>query len=90
MNIIYAIIKDSDNSKLRKILEYPSTSRPISDSELCQFHNYAVDLYQAYSSCLPTINVNQLYFQSSLRREAVQFEDTIQKLKDKYKDKPVG
>lgn len=87
MNYIYAIIKDTDNSKLRKITEYVTFSNNISDAELCQFHKYATDLYNAYCSCLPRIRTNELYFtDKNIRIEAVSFAHTIKKLKEKYKD----
>ena len=92
MSVIYAIIKDSETSKLSKISESTYVSRYIHDSELCQFHNYATDLYTAYCSCLPRITVNDYSYLLSLnaRREAVEFEDTIKKLKDKYNDQLVA
>ncbi len=94
MSVIYAIIRYSETSKLRKILEYTSSSRCISDSELCKFHNYATDLYEAYSSCLPKIDVDankHIYLLSKkVRREAIEFEDTIRELQNKYNDKLIA
>ena len=92
MSVIYAIIKDTDTSKLRKISEYINVTRSISDSELCRFHNYATDLYSAYCSCLPTVNIKDYSYSCSMnmRREAVAFEDTIKKLRDKFQDKLIA
>lgn len=59
---------------------------------MCQFHNYATDLYTAYCSCLPRIRVNDYSYSlsQSVRREAVEFEETIKELKNEYKDKLVA
>lgn len=88
--IIYAIIKDYETSKLRKISESTSSSRSISDEELCRFHNYAIDLYEAYCSCIPYVNITDKVPDYRNRREAVEFEDAIERLKNKYQDKLIA
>ena len=44
--IIYAIIKEDEKSKLHKISISTNSQRTISDEELCKFHNYATKLLQ--------------------------------------------
>lgn len=91
-DFIYAIIRDDETSKLRMIFESTAIDRPISDYELCQFHDYAIDLYEAYLSCLPIVSKlnNDAIPNSNLRREAVLFEDAIERLQEKYKDKLIA
>lgn len=90
--IIYAIIKDDETSKLRKITESTYTTRSIKESELCKSHDYSFDLYDAYCSSLPKVDVGNNGFipQESKRREAVMFEDAIDRLTKKYKDKLIA
>ena len=88
--IIYAIIKEYETSKLRKISEYTYPSRSISNEELCRSHNYAINLYEAYCSCIPYVNVTKNPPNYSYRREAVEFEDAIKRLKNKYQDKLIA
>lgn len=88
--LIYAIIRESETSKLRKISTSTSSSRCISNEELCKFHNYAIDLYEAYCSCLPSVDVQKKVPDYQDRHKAVEFEDTIIRLKDKYQDKLIA
>lgn len=88
--IIYAIIKEDEKSKLHKISISTNSQRTISDEELCKFHNYATNLYSAYCSCLPKVSVEQSIPNSDLRYEAILFEDAIDQLKNKYKDKLIA
>ena len=88
--IIYAIIRESEASKLRKITESTRSSRSISDEELCGFHNYAIDLYEPYCSCIPCADVTKKIPDYKYRREAVEFEDAIKQLKNKYQDKLIA
>lgn len=90
--IIYAIIRDDETSKLKKVVESTYITRPISDAELCQFHDYAIDLYDAYCSTLSSVNVNKNGFvpQETFRRKAVMFEEAISRLTKKYKDKLIA
>lgn len=83
--IIYAIIKEDEKSKLHKISISTNSQRTISDEELCKFHNYATNLYSAYCSCLPKVSVEQSIPNSDLRYEAILFEDAIDQLKNKYR-----
>lgn len=92
LDYIYAIIRENETSKLKIITESTEIKRPISDYELCQFHDYAINLYDAYSSCLPYIDL-QNYDEiprSDLREKAVLFEDAIERLQEKYKDKLIA
>lgn len=91
-DVIYAIVREDETSTLRKITEYPSRSRAISDSELCKFHDYAIDLYNAYCSCLPFVQRqnNTSIPNRSLREDAVRFEDSLAELKQKYKNKLIA
>lgn len=91
-DFVYAIIRDNETSKLRTIMESTSISRPISDSELCRFHDYAIDLYSAYSSCLPRVfkRNNDVIPDLNLRRNAVLFEDAIDRLKERYPNKLIA
>lgn len=88
MDVIYAIIKDPENSKLRKISQNVITSMNISDAVLCQFHDYATDLYNAYSSCLESTSTDNFGFITTrqIREVAVNFNNTIKYLKEKYNE----
>ena len=91
-DVIYAIIRDDETSKLRKVTESISSTRTVSESELCEFHDYAIELYDAYSSCLPKVNVsnNGIIPQKNFRERAVLFEDAIVRLKEKYHEKLIA
>lgn len=90
---IYAIIKErGKTSKLKKILKKASLSQEVSERELCRYHNYATSLSGTYCSSIRPIG--QIFLEKDIffldRIKAVIFENTIQELKNKYKEKLIA
>ncbi|MBQ0142451.1 MAG: hypothetical protein KBT06_06585 [Prevotellaceae bacterium] len=88
MAYVYAIVRDPNNPKsLTKIQEWIKTPSDASDYELCKFFDYATSLSNAFSSCIPAINVETLRKNSYIRQQRMEplgMERTIMDLRSKH------
>lgn len=83
---IYAIIRQSNSNQLRLIEKRACLNRTLSLNDYKQYHDYAVDLYRSYCSCIPWntgINrIDQLTLgERDAREKAFAFEDTLSQMK---------
>lgn len=91
MDYIYAIIRSPYTKELSMVKEYISPSNNYVESELCDFHNYAVSLSDQYSSYLCRISHNDLnYYTMQQRKEAIDFKHAEDTLCKKYGDRIVA
>lgn len=86
---IYAIIRQSNSNQLRLIEKRACLNRTLSLNDYKQYHDYAVDLYRSYCSCIPWntgINrIDQLTLgERDAREKAFAFEDTLSQMKNDY------
>ena len=90
MTYIYAIIKGEKSNILTKVTRYIDTNISISESELCDYHNYAYSPNEQYCSCLPRIKEAQLASSKKNRIEAVALERATKNIQNEYGDRLVA
>lgn len=90
MTYIYAIIKGEKSNILTKVTRYIDTNISISESELCDYHNYAYSPNEQYCNCLPRIKEAQLASSKKNRIEAVALERATKNIQNEYGDRLVA
>lgn len=85
MKYIYAVIKDEETNRL-KLLKSPIKHCKCSEETLCGYFEYAIDLHEAYCSCISPIQLGVLRYNpeiKEIRQDAYNMQEAIKKITEK-------